>query len=108
MFIAIRDPEDDDHWRIDFAEHLDADVDEPFVSHKTGKGKEFEVFAFVVAAAQEFERSMKPKIITIKSKVSEGNRAPLYHHLAKRFGSKFDIESSKTDRHDVLTLTRKT
>lgn len=107
-FIAMRTglDDDDNEWRIDFAEHLDTDEDEPFVSYKTGKGKEFEVFSFVVACAKQFVRDMNPRVIKLRSDKLEPNRAKLYAHLAKKFGAGFEITHDETPQYDITVMTR--
>lgn len=108
-FIAMNNEYDeDDRWRIDFAEHLDADVDEPFVSTMTGKGKEFEVFSFVIACAKDFIAKKDPKIIELRSDKKEPGRAPLYARLAKKFGAGYEISHTETERHNITVLTKRT
>lgn len=110
-FIAMRkykgDHDDSNDWRIDFAEHLPDDVDEPFVSAKTGKGREFEVFSFVVACAKKFIAEMNPDSIELRSDKLEANRASLYARLAKKFGAGYEISHSETGRYDITIMTRK-
>lgn len=116
IFFCCQDlrPEHEDEWRIDFTEELeltDENADdedfEQYVNHKTGKGHEFEVFAFIVACAKQFVKDKDPKIIRLKSEKEEANRAPLYWRLAKRFGSGFDISQETEERHDVTVMTKK-
>lgn len=109
VFIAMRTGEDDqeDEWRIDFAEHLDADVDEPFVSLKTGKGKEFEVFSFVVSCAKQFVKDKNPRVVQLRSHKNEPNRATLYARLAKKFGAGYEITREDSDRYNITVLTKK-
>lgn len=107
LFIAISSPDEEDSWRLDFAEHLDADVDEPFVNTKTGKGKEFEVFSFVVACAKDFVRIKDPHVIQLRSNKTEPNRAKLYAHLARKFGAEYEITQKETSRQNITVLTKK-
>lgn len=106
VFIAMRSADEDDVWRIDFAEHLEADVDEPFVNYKTGKGKEFEVFSFVVACAKDFVSKNNPRAIKLRSDKLEPNRAKLYARLAKKFGSGYKITQEETPSYDITVMTR--
>lgn len=106
VFIAMKSADEDDVWRIDFAEHLEADVDEPFVNYKTGKGKEFEVFSFVVACAKDFVSKNNPRVIKLRSDKLEPNRAKLYARLAKKFGSGYKITQEETPSYDITVMTR--
>jgi hypothetical protein len=105
--MAVNHGEDDGDWRIDFAEHLDADVDEPFVNNRTGKGKEFEVFNFVIACAQEFVKQKNPQVIRLKSDKSEPTREKLYLRMAKRFSADWDITQKSSSRYHEIIMTRK-
>jgi hypothetical protein len=109
-FIAMKQDftDNENHWRIDFAEHLDADVDEPFVNYKTGKGKEFEVFSFVVACAKKFVADKNPNVIELRSDKTESNRAKLYAHLAKKFGAGYTITHKENGHYDITVMTKRT
>ena len=106
VFIAMSDVDEDDVWRIDFAEHLDTDTDEPFVNDKTGKGKEFEVFSFVVACAKELVKRKDPRVMRLRAVKSEPNRAKLYARLAKKFGTGFKITQETNDRYITTVMTK--
>jgi hypothetical protein len=109
VFIAMHVGDiDDDVWRIDFAEHLPDDVDEPFVNYKTGKGKEFEVFGFVVTCAKEFVKNKNPRVIKLRSDKLEPNRAKLYARLAKKFGSEYEITHEESQSYDTTVMTKRT
>jgi hypothetical protein len=109
VFIAMRTGLDEDNgWRIDFAEHLNTDVDEPFVNYKTGKGKEFEVFSFVVACAKKFIAEKNPSIIKLRSDKMEPTRAPLYARLAKKFGAGYTITHEENGHYDITVMTKQT
>lgn len=108
LFIALATHGDNDGvWRIDFAEHLDADVDEPFINTATGKGKEFEVFNFVIACVKQFVKEKNPKVLKLRSDKSEPTREKLYARMAKRFDADWDITQDNTGRYNQTIMTRK-
>lgn len=107
IFTAIREYDEENTWRVDFAEHDDEHPDEP-IGKKTGKGKEFEVFSFVVSCVKDFVQRNDPMVMKLGSDKSEANRAPLYARIAKKLGDGYDITHTSDDWNDFTIMTKQT
>jgi hypothetical protein len=83
--------QDDEHansWDVSFKEHpnLNASVLRLDRSQygKTGSGQEFKVFAFVLAAIQEFIERYSPELVTFTSSKFDGARSSLYKRMLNK------------------------
>jgi hypothetical protein len=93
-------------WNIAFGENTENGID----YEKTGKGKEFEVFAMVKASIEELIEKHKPEIFQFnedKEHADKLNRTKLYDRFCKKFKVPgYSYEKNDGESRDVFRFEK--